>query len=63
MPHRKSGTSNLNPKKFLTGEPVRYYRPRGSQEIRKLIDLSDFIAIDLEFTGKKYHSFDIFNNH
>ena len=38
MPHRKSGASNLNPKKFLTGEPVRYYRPRGSQEIRKLID-------------------------
>ena len=38
MPHRQSGASNQNQKKFLTGEPVRYYRPRGSQEIRKLID-------------------------
>ncbi len=38
MPHRQSGSSNQNQKKFLTGEPVRYYRPRGSQEIRKLID-------------------------
>ena len=38
MPHRQPGASNQNQKQFLTGKPIRYYRPRGSQEIIKLID-------------------------
>ncbi|HSL20434.1 MAG TPA: deoxyhypusine synthase [Vicinamibacterales bacterium] len=38
MPHRAPGSPGHNPQKYLTGRPIRYYRPRGSQDIRQLID-------------------------
>ena len=38
MPHRAPGAPESPKKSFLTGKPIRYYRPRGSEEIRHLID-------------------------
>lgn len=37
MPHRAPGSPGT-PQDYLTGRPIRYYRPRGSQEVRHLID-------------------------
>jgi deoxyhypusine synthase len=38
LPHRAPGTPGKSRQPFLTGKPIRYYRPKGSQEIRHLID-------------------------
>ena len=38
MPYRAPGSSGLPRRQFLTGKPIRYYRPRGSADIRHLID-------------------------
>ena len=38
MPHRAPGSSGHSRQQFLSGKPIRYYRPSGSQEIRRLID-------------------------
>ena len=38
MPHRAPGSPNPSRKRFLSGKPIRYYRPRGSADIRHLID-------------------------
>ena len=38
MPHRAPGSPGLGPKNYLTGKPIKYYRPRGSAEVRDLID-------------------------
>jgi len=38
LPHRAPGTPGKSRQSFLTGKPIRYYRPKGSQEIRQLID-------------------------
>src|SRR5262249_18528351 len=38
LPHRAPGTPGKSRQSFLTGKPIRYYRPKGSQEIRHLID-------------------------
>ncbi len=41
MPHRAPGSpgaSGSPPKSFLSGQPIRYYRPKGSAEIRHLVD-------------------------
>ena len=37
MPHRAPG-SPRTAKDILSGKPIRYYRPRGSADIRVLID-------------------------
>ena len=37
MPHRKPGAPDTKPG-YLNGTPIRYYRPRGSDEVRRLID-------------------------
>jgi deoxyhypusine synthase len=37
LPHRAPGSSGKS-RQFLSGKPIRYYRPKGSQEIRHLID-------------------------
>lgn len=36
VPHRAPGSPRKKP--FLSGKPIRYYRPRGSAEVRTLID-------------------------
>src|SRR3954467_4881088 len=38
LPHRAPGTPGKSRQPILTGKPIRYYRPKGSQEIRHLID-------------------------
>jgi deoxyhypusine synthase len=38
MPHRAPGSPGSSPKQYLSGKPIRYYRPRGSAEIRHLIE-------------------------
>ena len=38
MPHRQSGSPENQTKRHLSGKPIRYYRPTGSQEVRALID-------------------------
>ena len=38
MPHRTPGSPGRPVKGDLDGEPIRYYRPRGSADVRQLID-------------------------
>jgi deoxyhypusine synthase len=38
MPHRAPGASARSRKKVLSGKPIRYYRPKGSQDVRHLVD-------------------------
>ena len=38
MPHRSPGSAQKSAKSFLSGKPIRYYRPRGSADIKQLID-------------------------
>jgi deoxyhypusine synthase len=38
MPHRAPGASKEKRPSSLTGKPIRYYRPRGSADVRRLIE-------------------------
>jgi deoxyhypusine synthase len=38
LPHRAPGSPGHSQKQFLSGKPIRYYRPQGSPDIRHLID-------------------------
>src|SRR6187431_1241776 len=38
MPHRAPGSPGKSRADYLSGRPIRYYRPRGSADIRQLID-------------------------
>jgi deoxyhypusine synthase len=38
LPHRAPGSAAKTRKQFLSGKPIRYYRPKGSPEVRRLID-------------------------
>ncbi len=38
MPHRAPGAQGQNAAQYLRGKPITYYRPRGSQEVRQLVD-------------------------
>ena len=38
MPHRAPGSPRKSRQQILSGKPIRYYRPKGSQEVRYLID-------------------------
>jgi deoxyhypusine synthase len=38
VPHRSPGSSTKTAAAYLTGKPIRYYRPRGSAELRRLVD-------------------------
>ena len=38
MPHRAPGSPHHAPNSYLTGKPIRYYRPTGSADVRRLID-------------------------
>ncbi len=38
VPHRAPGSPGHGPKDYLKGKPIKYYRPRGSDGIRQLID-------------------------
>ena len=38
MPHRAPGSPGHSQRQFLSGKPIANYRPRGSAEIRHLVD-------------------------
>src|SRR5687767_9542949 len=38
MPHRAPGSPGSSRSQYLSGKQIRYYRPRGSADIRELID-------------------------
>jgi deoxyhypusine synthase len=38
VPHRAPGSLGPTRQQFLSGKPIRYYRPRGGSEIRTLVD-------------------------
>ena len=38
MPHRSPGAPRQRRADYLSGKPIRYYRPRGSADIRQLVD-------------------------
>src|ERR687891_7769 len=38
MPYRAPGSSEKSRPNYLTGKPIRYYRPRGSADVRHLIE-------------------------
>ena len=38
MPHRAPGSPGNSRQQFLSGKPIRYYRPKGSAEIRHLVN-------------------------
>src|SRR6188474_2008771 len=38
MPHRSPGAPEKPRSNHLSGKPIRYYRPRGSADLRQLID-------------------------
>jgi len=38
VPHRAPGSPGLSRKPFLSGKPIKYYRPTGSPQIKQLID-------------------------
>ena len=38
MPYRAPGSPRKNRRAFLSGKPIRYYRPKGAAAIRTLID-------------------------
>ena len=38
MPHRAPGSQGKSQSDYLSGKPIRYYRPQGSADIRRLID-------------------------
>jgi deoxyhypusine synthase len=38
VPHRAPGSPGQPPKDYLKGKPIKYYRPRGSAEVRELIE-------------------------
>src|SRR5690349_20364249 len=38
MPHRAPGATEKKRHNYLSGKPIRYYRPRGSADLRLLID-------------------------
>src|SRR5262245_40231334 len=38
LPHRAPGAPGNTRQNFLSGKPIRYYRPKGSADIHRLID-------------------------
>jgi deoxyhypusine synthase len=38
LPHRAPGSPDKSRSSFLSGKPIRYYRPSGSAEVKRLID-------------------------
>jgi deoxyhypusine synthase len=54
MPHRAPGSPQRSQKSFLAGKPIRYYRPQGSPDIRRLID-EGFQAYNAARLGEACH--------
>jgi deoxyhypusine synthase len=56
MPYRAPGSPRKNRRTFLSGKPIRYYRPKGSAAIRTLID-EGFQAFNAARLGEACHIF------
>jgi deoxyhypusine synthase len=56
VPHRAPGSPGSSRNKYLTGKPIRYYRPRGSPDIRHLIE-EGFQAFNAARIGEACHIF------
>ena len=56
MPHRAPGSPGKTRQDYLSGKPIRYYRPRGSADIRHLID-EGFQAFNAARLGEACHIF------
>src|SRR6187431_78962 len=56
MPHRAPGAPDKPRSGHLSGKPIRYYRPRGSADIRTLID-EGFQAFNAARLGEACHIF------
>ena len=56
MPYRSPGAPQKTRKQLLSGKPIRYYRPRGSADIRALID-EGFQAFNAARLGEACHIF------
>jgi deoxyhypusine synthase len=54
MPHRSPGSPQKSAKSFLSGKPIRYYRPRGGTDITQLID-EGFQAFNAARLGEACH--------
>ena len=55
MPHRAPGSPGNTRQHFLSGRPIRYYRPTGGSQLRHLID-EGFDAVVVEAQG--FHEID-----
>mgnify|MGYP003352624390 CR=1 FL=1 len=40
MPHRSPGAPGGSRPHHLSGKPIKYYRPKGSAEVRRLIEVT-----------------------
>jgi len=56
VPHRAPGSPRKSREQYLSGKPIRYYRPRGSAEVRQLID-DGFQAFNAARIGEACHIF------
>jgi deoxyhypusine synthase len=56
MPHRAPGSPGKTRQDYLSGKPIRYYRPRGSEDIRNLVD-EGFQAFNAARLGEACHIF------
>ena len=56
MPYRAPGSPDQPRKSHLSGKPIRYYRPRGSADVRRLID-EGFQAFNAARLGEACHIF------
>ncbi len=57
MPHRSSGPPAATPAaRHLTGAPIRHYRPRGSADVRRLVD-EGFQAFNASRLSEACHVF------
>ena len=59
MPHRKPGAPTSKKDRYLTGPSIKYYRPRGSAEVRHLID-EGFQAFN---AGRLFEACHVFTDH
>src|SRR6266566_5080074 len=56
MPHRAPGSPGKSREQYLSGKPIRYYRPTGSADIHHLID-EGFQAFNAARLGEACHIF------
>ncbi|HSC25706.1 MAG TPA: deoxyhypusine synthase [Vicinamibacterales bacterium] len=56
MPHRAPGATGQTNSGYLSGQPITYYRPQGSKDVRRLVD-SGFQAFNAGRLSEACHIF------